>query len=417
MGILQLINTKPFLAVGRRVALGCFCVGFISLSASAQMRFLPPTSEVVLPISVHSGGAKQNAIRALEKAWRGQPTDQNTALAYARAVFTLGLSEGDLRWFGSAKAALTPWWQSTSLPAEGFFLRGLVKQGFHDFNSGLSDINRAIELEPQRAEFWSWRFALHLLMADMVAVQHDVDQIERLIGHEEANIYRGIVLYRSGQASAAVKVLSRAKQSAAYQDGSSQDWLGFHLGEAYRVNGQSSQAMTLWAECLKLRPQSHLIRLSLAELYNHLGEYDKAKKVAINQVASQNLTDALLMQALIASRGLREADESRLASQMDARLSAQTLRQESLIERPKLIYQITYGKDIKAGLALSIENWQLQKEPPDAILFLQAAIALGEANAALPVVKWVEQTGYGDPQLNALIKQLKAHTSWKKSPL
>jgi hypothetical protein len=124
------------------------------------------------------------------------------------------------------------------------------------------------------------------------------------------------------------------------------------------------------------------------------------------------MTDALLMQAVLASRGLKDPNESRLANQLEARLKSQALRQEALIERPKLIYQIAYGRDLKAGLALSIDNWQLQKEPPDAVLFVQAALELGQARAAEPVVSWAEKTGYADPQLTPLLAQLKSHPSW-----
>ena len=124
------------------------------------------------------------------------------------------------------------------------------------------------------------------------------------------------------------------------------------------------------------------------------------------------MTDALLMQALLASRGLKDADETRWASQLEARFQSQAQRQESLIERPKLIYQIAYGRDLKAGLALSMANWQLQKEPPDALLFVQAALALGQARAAEPVVLWAEKTGYTDPQLTPLLARLQSHPSW-----
>jgi hypothetical protein len=151
----------------------------------------------------------------------------------------------------------------------------------------------------------------------------------------------------------------------------------------------------------------------MADLLNQQGQYRQAKAVAMNQADMGSLTDALLMQALLASRGLKDADEARLASQMDARLRAQALRQEALIERPKLIYQIAYGQDLAAGLALSIENWQLQKDPPDAVLFAQAALALGQAQAAAPVVEWAEKSGYTDPQLSPLLRQLRAHPSWK----
>ena len=388
---------------------------------AAQERFKPAEAAVVLSASVHAASGRQNALRALDKAWRAQPQNLPSALAYARAVFTLGLTEGDLRWYGSAKAALTPWWTAAELPAEAYFLRGLVKQGFHDFQDGLQDINRAIALEPARAEFWSWRFALHLLLADMAAAQKDIEEIGRLFGEEEAKVYRAVLLYRTGQPLPAVALLSRAIRSVNYQDASSQDWLGFHLGEAHRVAGQPANALAVWGQRIKASPQSHLIRLSLADLLNQQGQYRQAKNTATATVTAANgnapnntasMTDALLMQAVLASRGLKDPDESRLASQLEARLQSQALRQEALIERPKLIYQIAYGRDLKAGLALSIDNWQLQKEPPDAVLFVQAALELGQARAAEPVVSWAEKTGYADPQLTPMLAQLKSHPSW-----
>lgn len=386
---------------------------------AAQERFRPSEAAVVLSASVHAASGRQNALRALDKAWRAQPQSLPPALAYARAVFTLGLIEGDLRWYGSAKAALTPWWTVAELPAEAYFLRGLVKQGFHDFQDGLQDINRAIALEPARAEFWSWRFALHLLLADMAAAQKDIEEIGRLFGEEEAKVYRAVLLYRTGQPLPAVALLSQAIGSVNYQDASSQDWLGFHLGEAHRVAGQPAKALAVWGQRLKASPQSHLIRLSLADLHNQQGQYRQAQTIAMASDRSGNaqnntasMTDALLMQAVLASRGLKDPDESRLASQLEARLQSQALRQEALIERPKLIYQIAYGRDLKAGLALSIDNWQLQKEPPDAVLFVQAALELGQARAAEPVVSWAEKTGYADPQLTPMLAQLKSHPSW-----
>jgi tetratricopeptide (TPR) repeat protein len=379
---------------------------------AAQERFLPDASAVVLSPSVHGQVGGHVSLRALDQAWRAQPQDLNVALSYARTVFTLGLTEGDLRWFGSAKAALGPWWTSADLLAEGHFLRGLVKQGFHDFDAGLQDINRAIALEPRHAEFWSWRFALHLLMADMAAARRDAEEVARLFGAQEADVYRAVLLYRTGQPRMAVQMLTRAIGSPGNQNASSQDWLGFHLGEAHRVAGQPAQALAVWGQRLQVSPQSHLIRLSLTELLNQQGQHAQAKTTALYKADSRSLTDALLMQALLASRGLKDPDEARLASQMGARLQSQALRQESLIERPKLIYQIAYGQDVAAGLALSIENWRLQKEPPDALLFVQAALALGQARAAEPVVAWVEKTGYTDPQLAPLMRQLQSHPSW-----
>ena len=62
-------------------------------------------------------------------------------------------------------------------------MRGLVKQGFHDFDGGLRDINQAIVLAPKNAEYWSWRFSLHLLQANMAAAKQDVDEIQLSLIH------------------------------------------------------------------------------------------------------------------------------------------------------------------------------------------------------------------------------------------
>jgi tetratricopeptide (TPR) repeat protein len=383
--------------------------------AAAQERFKPAASDVVAASSVHGQTGRNGSLRALDQAWRAQPKNLDASLAYARAVFTLGLTEGDLRWFGSAKAALTPWWQATDLPAEGYFLRGLVKQGFHEFDAGLQDIQQAIAKEPRRAEFWSWRFALHLLLADMTAARQDTEEMARLFDMQEAHVYRAVLLYRTGQAQPAVDLLNTAIRAAYFQDPSSQDWLGFHLGEAHRVAGQSDKAIAVWDKQLKVNPKSHLLRLSLVELLNQQGKYRQAKTIALGnagKLGTSTITDALLMQALLASRGLKDPDEPQLAKQMADRLQSQALRKESLIERPKLIYLIAYGQDPAAGLALSIDNWQLQKEPPDAVLFIQAALAVNQPRAAEPVVQWSEQTGYTDPSLTRLVEQLKQHPLW-----
>ena len=67
------------------------------LAATAQERFVPKATEVVLSASVHTSGGRASSLRALDQAWRAQPQDLPAALAYARAVFTLGFNEGDLR--------------------------------------------------------------------------------------------------------------------------------------------------------------------------------------------------------------------------------------------------------------------------------------------------------------------------------
>lgn len=377
--------------------------------AWAQARLLPPADQVLLSSTVRNTRLEPGSWRAKEQAWRANPTRLDTALPYARAVFFKGLTEGDLRWYGAAKAAMLPWWQSPTLNAEALFMRGLVKQGFHDFSAGLQDINAAIAQDPQQAEFWSWRFTLHLLAADMAAAREDAATIKQRFGAEEGAAYEAILQYRTGQAAQAVQGFQKLLALPGFQSNSAKDWLHYHLGEAYRVAGQSAQAIAVWEQHVQARPESHFIRLALCDLLNREQQYEKALRYA----AQDNPSDGLLIQSLMAHHGLAQGKNTQalakvqsLAQQFDERMAAQDLRQDALIERPRMIYLIRFGKDVKAGLAMAAENWRTQNEPADGVLLLEAAVLLKQPQAALPVLQWLEKTKYVDPAMTPWVAQL-----------
>ena len=374
----------------------------VSLSAWAQPRLTPKSDQIVLPASVHAQNNQASSLREVEREWRKNRNHLPAALSYARAVFLLGLTEGDLRWYGSAKAALQPWWSATSLPAEGHFLRALVKQGFHDFKGGIEDLGAAIALDPAQPEYWSWRFSLHLLTSNMAAARTDCDAIGQRFGRDEGLACTATLMYRTGHAQQAIPLLDRLVDLPDYQGPFTQDWLRYHQGEAYRAAGQYAQAIAVWEKHVKARPESHLVKLTLTELLNQQGQFAKARRYA----DAPSPTDALLVQALLASRGLNDGDTQRLADQFENRMNNQALRGESLIERPTMVYLITYGRDNAKGLALAAENWRTQNEPADAVLLVQAALKANQPRLAEPVLGWMATTGYTDPVLKPLADEL-----------
>lgn len=375
---------------------------FSGVLAHGQARFLPAPDQVVLPASVHALGSQSVALREAEQAWRRAPDDIDKALDYARAVFVLGLTEGDLRWYGAARAALAPWWTAAVLPARGHYLRGLVRQGFHDFEGGLRDINAAIALDPAQPEFWSWRFSLHLLASDMVAADADCSEIGRRFGGDEGDACRATLLYRTGRAPQALPLFEALVRKSDYQGALAQGWLRFHQGEALRVAGQPERAAQVWEQHLKAHPRAHGVRLALAELYNEQRQPDRARRVADVKAPS----DALLVQSLLASRALGDGDAERLAAQVEGRMKVQAERGEALIERPQMVYYIRTGRDLERGLALASRNWREQNEPADAVLLLEAVLQLKRPRAGEPVLRWMAQTGYTDPVLAPLARQL-----------
>ena len=68
--------------------------------------------------------------------------------------------------------------------------------------------------------------------------------------------------------------------------------------------------------------------------------------------------------------------------------------------------------DAAKALALAVENWTSQREPRDARVLMEAALAHGDAAAAKPALGWMASTGFEEPryrELAAALARLPAH--------
>lgn len=392
---------KPYGRVA--TALFALLTTSISLPLWAQVRFVPEPGRVVLPVSIQAAGGAGASLREAERAWRADPQRQATALRYAREVFVLGLREGDLRWYGAARAALLPWWEARELPAEGHFMRALVRQGFHDFEGGIADLTATIALEPQRAEAWSWRFSLYLLTSRLNEARTDCTELGQRFGVVEGQACQATLQYRTGQAAAAVPVFERLVQQPELQGPLTQDWLRYHQGMALVAAGRPADAAQVWQQHLQRHPGSHLVRLSLAETLNAMGQHAQALQASL---ATTQPTDALLVQALLAASALRDPRAATLQDQVAQRMASQAQRNEALIERPQMMYYIRHRADLPLGLSLARQSWAEQQEPADAALLIEAALATDRPADARPVLDWMQRTGYTDPTLATLARRL-----------
>lgn len=382
---------------------------FTALTASisaplwAQARFVPEPDRVVLPVSIQATAGGASSLREAERSWRADPQRQETAWRYAREVFVLGLREGDLRWYGAARAALQPWWNARELPAEGHFVRALVRQGFHDFDGGIADLTATIAQEPQRAEAWSWRFSLYLLTSRINEARGDCTELGQRFGVVEGQACQATLQYRTGQAAAAVPAFERLVQLPDLQGPLTQDWLRYHQGMALVAAGRPKDAAQVWQQHLQRHPSSHLVRLSLAETLNAMGRPAQALEASL---ATAQPTDGLLVQALLAASALRDPRAAGLQAQVSQRMASQAQRNEALIERPQMMFYIRHRADLPRGLELARQSWAEQQEPADAALLIEAALATDRPEDGRPVLDWMQRTGYTDPTLAALARTL-----------
>jgi hypothetical protein len=89
------------------------------------------------------------------------------------------------------------------------------------------------------------------------------------------------------------------------------------------------------------------------------------------------------------------------------RFAAAALRGERLHMGEEARFLLELKGDPRAALAVAAENWKSQREPRDALIVLEAAVAARDAKAAEPVLRWLSASGFESPRLQRLAAALK----------
>jgi hypothetical protein len=119
-------------------------------------------------------------------------------------------------------------------------------------------------------------------------------------------------------------------------------------------------------------------------------------------------SDPLLLRLALAEQATRSPALGDRIRTLKARFDAATRRGDRLHQQEEARFQLHLLGDKARALALARENWALQREPRDARILLEAAIAANDPAAARPVLEWLARSGYEDPGLRRLAVQLEA---------
>ena len=95
-----------------------------------------------------------------------------------------------------------------------------------------------------------------------------------------------------------------------------------------------------------------------------------------------------------------------LATDMPARGDLVSRTQIGDSTRAEARFALRILDDKPRALRLALENWRLQKEPGDARLVLEAALAAEAPEEARPVLDWLAETGIEDVAIRSLGRRL-----------
>ena len=123
---------------------------------------------------------------------------------------------------------------------------------------------------------------------------------------------------------------------------------------------------------------------------------------------TQERSDALLLRIALAEHGMNLPSAKDRAQVLNERFAAARMRKESVHEQEEARLALHLEQNAGKALPLAQDNWAAQREPRDARIFLEAALAAKRPDAAQPVLAWVQSSGIEDRYLRQLAQKLQA---------
>jgi hypothetical protein len=321
--------------------------------------------------------------------------------ALARRYFELSMAQGDPRYVGYAEAALRN--APGDAPAETLFVRGLLKQYRHDFPGALADLQAALQRDPELVGAHSWRAAIFLVGADYAAARDECRALEPLASELIAVGCRASVDALTGKARAGYDDLKAELDERSDAAPELRLWALTRLGEFAARLGEFRAAERHFRDALALGLRDDYLLAAYADLL-----LEQRRPQEVNALLKDwGQSDNLLLRVALAAKMQNRPEAAKLAQSLGERFAAAGLRGERLHLAEEARYLLDLKGDAKAALAAAAENWKSQREPRDAAVLLEAALAAGDRKSATPVLNWLQESGFEDPRLRNLAARFK----------
>jgi len=371
----------------------------LGTSWAAAEPFVPDSDLEVLELVPSSADQRLSELREAAEA---APAALAPALELARAYIRLARAEGDPRFFGYAEATLNTWWTLDQPPVDVLVLRAVVLQARHQFDAALADLIRVNALQPSDAQAWLSRSVIHRVQGDYAEALESCLPLFRLADRLMATACSASAAALSGQADASYGLLLSEFER---QQGRSEGevlWILGLLADIAVARGDAAAAEAHLQTALQRDPDNPSMLGSYADLL--LDGARPADVLALLRSAPER--DSLLLRRAIAKHRLGDPESELLATRLEDAFRATRARGDLPHGRSeaRLALQL-HGRHGEA-LDYALANWQIQREPWDARLVLEAALAADQPAAATPVIDHIERNGTEHAWLSPLVAQL-----------
>ena len=383
-----------------RLLIALLCL--LAAGTSVAEPFRPNDDQQILLQVTPREDPRFAALWSARAAMRAAPGDLEQALTFARHAIDVGRRQADPRFMSYAEAALARW-QGPDTPNEVRVIRATLAQNRHAFDSALQELAAVLRDQPRHAQARLTRAVIHKVQGRPAEALRDC---AALLGQASSLI---VATCTADSASLGPKPAS----ALAFLDAEIARAPGAPLAErlwAYTVRAEIAERLgrpeadAYFQEALSLEddvtPDPYLLN-AYADFLLEAGRPADVRALLSGHAEGN---DALLRLAIAEHRlvasdpdAVRRFEQHR--DSLSQAFAASQRRGDEPHRREWARYLLAIEGDASNALPVAVKNWSEQREPADALLLLDTAMAAERPEAAEPVRAWLAQVGLEDVRI------------------
>jgi hypothetical protein len=364
--------------------------------------FVPASdNEVLERLAVSPSDPALRELRALQGQLRQAPDNLVLATRVAQGYLELGRVTGDPRYAGYSEAALTPWWRLDNPPSEVLVLRATLRQRMHQFDAALADLATVLSSNPRHVQARLTRATVLQVQGAYEAAREECGALKNLTSKLVWTACLTGVTASTGRLEDSYRQLRAAFDRHPPGQVGLQSWVLTSLAEMAARAGMMPEAESHFRAALTVDAADAYLLGAYADF---LLDSDRSPEV-LPLLRDKTGTDPLLLRYALALQAKRSKELPAQVEKLRDRFAASQLRGDRVHLREEARFTLHLLTEPEAALELAQGNWQVQKEPADVRILLEAGLAAHNAETIGAVTDWLKESRLEDVQLDRLVSQ------------
>jgi tetratricopeptide (TPR) repeat protein len=390
-------SLRPFLIVVAAVSL------MVGAMPAAATPYVPADDAQPLEQLPTAGNQNLRELRRLHAELGRSPRDLALAIRVATRDIEAARAESDPRYNGYAEAALGPWLALPNPPNSVLLLRATLRQATHDFTAALEDLNQVISADPRNLQARLARAVILQVRGEYPDAFKNCLSLGLFGDNLVTTTCIASVNSLRGEAKASRELLQGALEGTPPDESPQlRLWALTVLAEIEARMDDGIAAEQHFRQALSLGLHDGYLLGAYADFLLDAGRPQEILALLQNELR----IDPLLLRFTLAEQMVGAPAASRHIADLEERFSMSRLRGDTSHQREQARFELHLLNRASEALRLAEANWAVQREPWDARLLLEAALAAGAPIAARPVLDWLTTSRLEDGQIRSLASRL-----------